>query len=156
MRKIYKNHSQLLNGLGIGYLPPETFSATESFFCQMYNEPNHVNKVDQARCLLFTKANKYFPLRTMHCDFIQCESITRVWSGSLEIVQNLVFQYHQTVGGTKRREEMFHFWWRNVRFPSFSWRWLLVSLILDARYCGAYVASLNYCAPLSVGAMVHR
>jgi len=107
MWKVYKNHSQLLNGLGVGQLTPETFLATEKFLCQMYNVPNHLNNVDQARCLLFIKANKHFPLR---CFVISCNASPLPEYG-LEAYKLCTTSSPSAIrlGGTKRREKMFQF-----------------------------------------------
>ena len=49
-------HSELVNGIGEGVLTEERYHGVEKFFCHLYNLPVTVKSVDEAKCILFSKA----------------------------------------------------------------------------------------------------
>ena len=53
--KVFWKHQEMLIGLGEGALTETKFKAVERFFCLLYNLPEHVVSVNEARCILFSK-----------------------------------------------------------------------------------------------------
>ena len=90
--KVFEEHHELLNNLGIGELTDDAIKSAEAFVCRIY-DVHRTDSVDSARHMLFSKTGKPEAMSptsdALHFHLMRVHYQTMVWRNAICAVPHL-------------------------------------------------------------------